>query len=94
MEHIKSSFYFKGKEGEWRVDYVKPMIYEGRYSNDYSVIVYLDNKQEYYWKAPPYTRCKNPTKTQAKEVITESKKLKNKRVRLNEVTTGHTSGQV
>jgi len=74
MEHIKSSFYFQSNEDVWRVDYV--YYTSSKWGGSYlKAIVYLND--EVYWDfvdGLPNTRTDNPTKTQAKEIISVAKK--------------------
>jgi len=67
MEHIKSSFYFQSKEEFWRVDY----IYKGHYLK---ATIYLNDDIYWDFDSIPYTNTQNPTKTQAKEVISAARK--------------------
>lgn len=72
MDHIKSSFYFKSRNDNWRVDY------QDSTSKGWSSIscqVYLNDN--IYWDFEcdlPRTSISNPTKSQAKEMITAAKK--------------------
>jgi len=72
MEHIKSSFYFTSKNDVWQVDY----IYKTRNGWNQLAANVLLNK-EIYWEfeSLPNTRTDNPTKTQAKEIISAARKL-------------------
>jgi hypothetical protein len=74
MEHIKSSFYFTSKNDLWQVDYIYKKL--GPYSNTYLTANVLLN-QEIYWEftSLPNTRTDNPSKTQAKEIISAARKL-------------------
>lgn len=74
MEHIKSSFYFTSRNDLWQVDYIYKKF--GRHSNTYLTANVLLN-QEIYWEfeSLPSTRTDNPTKTQAKEIISAARKL-------------------
>jgi hypothetical protein len=83
MEHLKTSFYFKGREGEWRVDFNQAQNGD---CFDRPVDIFLNDVKEYHWDHPPNTRTYNVTKTKAKQIITASKKLKNKRYHLNNET--------
>ena len=72
MDHIKSSFYFTSKNDVWQVDY----IYKTRNGwNQLAANVILN--KEIYWEfeSIPNTRTDNPTKTQAKEIISVARKL-------------------
>lgn len=76
MEHTKSSFSFTSKNENWQVDYTYQI--KTYYSKDYSELkatVYLNN--EIYWDfdGVPNTKTDNPTKTQAKEIITVARRL-------------------
>jgi hypothetical protein len=72
MEHNKSSFYFTSKNDVWQVDY----IYKTRNGWNQLAANVLLNK-EIYWEfeSLPNTRTDNPTKTQAKEIISVARKL-------------------
>ena len=70
MEHTKSSFHFKDKRGEWQVDYT----YKGVYKQ-LKATVYLNNSIYQDFDTIPHTKTENPTKTQAKEIIAEAKRL-------------------
>ena len=71
MDHIKSSFYFTSKNDVWQVDY----IYKTRNGWNQLAANVLLNK-EIYWEfeSLPNTRTDNPTKTQAKEIISVARK--------------------
>lgn len=77
MEHTKSSFYFKSKEDNWQVDYT--YYTTTHYKTTFTQLkatVYLND--ELYWDFDdriPNTRTENPTKSQAKEIITAARKL-------------------
>lgn len=70
MEHIKSSFYFQNKEETWRVDYV----YDQSQWRCLKALVYLNDDLYWDFESIPNTRTENPTKSQAKEIITAAKK--------------------
>jgi hypothetical protein len=74
MEHIKSSFFFKSKEDTWRVDYQdKPD--EGNW-NRLTCQVYLNDELYHDFEGRlPNTNTSNPTKSQAKEIISAAKKI-------------------
>ncbi len=73
MEHIRSSFFFKSKDDTWRVDYQdKPD--EGNW-NRLTCQVYLNDEIYHDFEGIPHTNTSNPTKTQAKEIISAAKKL-------------------
>jgi len=76
MEHTKSSFYFTSKNDNWQVDYTYYITthYKTTFTQLKST-VYLNN--EIYWDFDgiPNTRTDNPTKSQAREIITAAKKL-------------------
>ncbi len=77
MEHTKSSFYFTSKNDNWQVDYTYYIKnYYGQDHSELKAIVYLNN--ELYWDFDdriPNTRTENPTKSQAKEIISAARKL-------------------
>jgi len=87
MINTKSIFYFKSKDGnvEWRVEYFKTksngkITINKRDISDYftndTCIIYFNS--ELYWDFDgniPYTDVKNPTKTQANQLITIAKRL-------------------
>jgi len=69
MDHKKSQFYFTDKGIEWMVEY----YYVANYL---AASVYEDGKLYHDFKNRlPNTRTENPTKTQAKEIISAAKKL-------------------
>lgn len=70
MDHIKSSFYFQAKSESWQVDYT----YQGQYKS-LKAIVYLNGDEYWEFLSLPNTRTENPTKTQAKEIIANAKRL-------------------
>jgi hypothetical protein len=68
MDHIKSSFYFTSKNDLWQVDYT--------YKKSYLSATVLLNKETFWeFDSIPSTRTENPTKTQAKEIISAARKL-------------------
>lgn len=77
MEHIKSSFYFKKDNESWRVDYT----YKGHYPK---ATVFLDEEIFWDFNSIPRTRTENPTKSQAKEIITAAKKLYKEKYKLRD----------
>jgi len=75
MKHLKSSFCFESKDGEYRVDYV---YREDKYMYmNLAVEVFLNDIKMYTWDEVPSVRTQNPSKTQAKEIIAKSRKEKN-----------------
>ncbi len=77
MEHIKSSFYFKKDTEYWRVDYT----YQGNYPK---ATVFLDKEIFWDFNSIPNTRTENPTKSQAKEIISVAKKLYKEKYKLRD----------
>jgi hypothetical protein len=74
MEHIKSSFFFKSKEDTWRVDYQDKPNEEGRFR--LTCQVYLNDEIYHDFEGRlPNTNTSNPTKSQAKEIISAAKKI-------------------
>ena len=77
MDHKKSSFYFESKGTEWRVDYYyRPGSYGGSHL---CAAVYEDGQLYHDFENKPYTKTQNPTKTQAKEIISAARKLNKER---------------
>jgi len=73
MEHIKSSFFFKSKDDNWQVDYIdKP---DSRGWSHPTCQVYLNNDIYHDFDNLPNTKTHNPTKSQAKEIISAAKKI-------------------
>jgi hypothetical protein len=71
MDHIKSSFYFTSKNDLWQVDYTyKPSNY-----GNLKATVILNKEVFWEFDSIPNTRTENPTKTQAKEIISAARKL-------------------
>lgn len=70
MEHTKSTFYFQHNDDVWRVDYV----YRQSQYRDLKSVVYLNDELYWDFESIPNTRTENPTKSQAKEIITAAKK--------------------
>ena len=76
MEHTKSSFYFTSKNDNWQVDYTYYIKnYYGQDHSELKAIVYLNNELYWDFDGIPNTRTDNPTKSQAREIITAAKKL-------------------
>ena len=74
MEHIKSSFFFKSKDEIWRVDYQDKPNEEGRFR--LTCQVYLNDEIYHDFEGRlPNTNTSNPTKSQAKEIISAAKKI-------------------
>lgn len=70
MEHIRSSFYFIDKKQEiWQVNYMYNT--NGYLKSD----VFLNNELLWQFESVPNTRTQNPTKSQAREIITQAKKM-------------------
>jgi hypothetical protein len=72
MEHIKSSFYFQSKTDNWQVDYTYLVSTWG--GNYLKATVFLNGDMYWDFSSLPNTRTDNPTKTQAKEIISVAKK--------------------
>ena len=64
MDHIKSSFYFKDKDFEWRVDYI-----------NHTCQVYQNGEIYHHFDHKPNTQTQNPSKSQALEIIRSATKL-------------------
>lgn len=65
MHHLKSSFTFKSSENIWTVEYY-----------DDKCFVYLNGDIYHNFNdGIPNTRSSNPTKTQAKEIISFARKI-------------------
>ena len=79
MEHKKSIFQFEDSKGtEWIVEYYyTPSIYGG---NSLCAAVYEGEELYHdFGGRLPNTRTDNPTKTQAKEIISAAKKINKER---------------
>lgn len=74
MEHIKSSFFFNSSNNNWRVDYQdKPDL--GGWKR-LTCQVYLNDELYHDFDGNiPRTNTSNPTKSQAKEIISSAKKI-------------------
>jgi hypothetical protein len=75
MEHISTIINFAGKEKSARVEYsYKPT----KYGSQLIASIFVNNELIHVFESLPHTSTKNPTKTQAKELISkgikESKK--------------------
>lgn len=72
MEHIKSSFFFKSGDNNWRVDYLsKP-----ENSQWPTCIVYLNDELYHdFGGRLPRTNGTHATKSQAKEIISAARKI-------------------
>ena len=75
MEHTKSSFHFKDKRGDWQLDYTYKTENNNSGRPQIKATVYLNNSVYQDFDKLPWTKTENPTKTQAKEIIAEAKKL-------------------
>ena len=78
MEHTKSSFHFKDKRWDWQLDYTYITTKSDWSDHEYTSLkatVYLNNSVYQDFDKIPHTKTENPTKTQAKELIAEAKKL-------------------
>jgi hypothetical protein len=88
MEHTKSSFYFKDKRGDWQVDYTyitTKSTYSDIEHKSLKATVYLNDSVYQDFDRLPNTKTENPTKTQAKEIISESKDKRE--AKLNKIIT-------
>jgi hypothetical protein len=80
MEHKKTLFYFEAKGVEWIVEY----FYEtettrfGEYQNQRARI-YTNGDLYHDFEKMPYTKTHNLTKTHAKEIITNARKINKER---------------
>lgn len=74
MEHIKSSFFFKSGDNDWRVNYEdKPD--SGGWKR-LTCQVYLNDELYHDFDGSiPRTNTNNPTKSQAKEIISVARKI-------------------
>ena len=72
MDHIKSSFYFQSNQDVWRVDYVYYISKWG--CNTLKSVVFLNDELYWDFESIPNTRTENPTKSQAREIISSAKK--------------------
>lgn len=81
MEHYKSSFYFTSKNDNWQVDYTYNT--KKNYTQLKATVYFND---ELYWDFDeiPNTRTDNPTKSQAREIITAAKKLYKEKYKLRD----------
>jgi predicted NAD-dependent protein-ADP-ribosyltransferase YbiA (DUF1768 family) len=80
MEHKKTLFYFESKGVEWMVEYFYET--ETRYGQDYQhqrARIYTDGDLYHDFEKMPYTKTHNLTKTHAKEIITNARKLNKER---------------
>jgi hypothetical protein len=75
MEHTKSSFYFQDKRGDWQLDYTYKTETNNNGRPQIKATIYLNNSIYQDFDKIPWTKTDNPTKTQAKELIAEAKKL-------------------
>ena len=75
MEHTKSSFYFTSNNDTWQVDYS---------GLKEEISIYLNNELYWYFKEKPNTKTENPTKTQAKEIISAARKLYKEKYKLRD----------
>lgn len=75
MEHTKSSLHFKDKRGDWQVDYTYKTETNNNGRPQIKSTVYLNNSVYQDFDGLPNTKTENPTKTQAKEIIAEAKRL-------------------
>lgn len=75
MNHTKSTFVFDNKGTEWIVEYY--YIPEDGFERERLAARVLEDGEIYhdYGTKLPWTKTENPTKTQAKEIITNAKKL-------------------
>ena len=73
MQHIKSSFFFKSKEDNWRVDYQDKSDENGW--QQLTCQVYLNDELYHDFDKMPNTNTHNPTKSQAKEIISAAKRI-------------------
>jgi hypothetical protein len=74
MEHIKSSFYFKSGDNNWRVDYQDKSDSNGW--KRLTCQIYLNDELYHDFEGSlPNTNTSNPTKSQAKEIISAAKKI-------------------
>lgn len=72
MEHIKSSFYFKSGDNNWRVDYLN----KSENSQWPTCIVYLNDELYHDFRgSQPRTKGTHATKSQAKEIISAARKI-------------------
>lgn len=70
MNHIKSNFYFEDKNNKWLVEYT---YISTKYDERLIAKVYVNDTELHQFNSFN-TRTVNPTKTQAKELITKVKK--------------------
>ena len=70
MDHIKSSFYFVNTRDTWKVDYT----YDKSNYNQLKATVYLNDELYWDFDEPCTWWIENPTKSQAKEIISSAKK--------------------
>ena len=74
MEHIKSSFFFKSGDNVWRVDYEDKPDSGGWVR--LTCQVYLNGELYHDFEGRlPNTNTSNPTKSQAKEIISAARKI-------------------
>lgn len=74
MEHIKSSFFFKSGDNIWRVDYEDKPDSGGWVR--LTCQVYLNDELYHDFEGRlPNTNTSNPTKSQAKEIISAARKI-------------------
>lgn len=76
MEHKKTLFYFESKGVEWLVEYYYTI---GKYGEEICVRIYTDGDLYHDFEKMPYTKTVNYTKTHAKEIITNAKRLNKER---------------
>ena len=72
MKHIKSTFYFTKDSESWRVDYTYK---SNGWGENIKATVFLNDEEYWDFDRMPHTKTENPTKSQAKEIITTAKKL-------------------
>jgi hypothetical protein len=76
MDHVKSSFYFKSTDNNWRVDYLT----KSENSQWPTYIVYLNDEIYHdFGGSQPRTNGTHATKSQAKEIISAARKINKER---------------
>jgi hypothetical protein len=83
MEHKKSIFIFEDKDVEWRVEYYYREEDSGYNDYVYKILCAIIFEDESIYhdfnERLPNTKTENPTKTQAKELISAAKRLNKER---------------
>lgn len=73
MKHIQTQIDLQGRDGKWTVKYLP-----NEQTGHPKVYVYLNGTLEAFYENVPIVKCKNPTKTQAMEIVRETIKRSKK----------------